>query len=209
MKIQISDQFQGIEHCLEQLQRNQNKKQFIETSFKSLIWFWVTFPLPTILVNPNNVIRTVLRYNIAGYLRICFLPWTYSTPFRESDLTEYRSLWCGWEPQYSSEVATRRWPDFEIFCWENDDSLCIVVALSAGKGWDWEIELSAVFTDQIAVGFFSIAIHSTEVVKMHFNESRMYAFHVKSGFAIIGNRHVSYLINRAKYMSELARLTHQ
>jgi hypothetical protein len=42
---------------LDQLQRNQNEKQFIEIGFKSLIEFWVTFFLPTILVYYNNIIR--------------------------------------------------------------------------------------------------------------------------------------------------------
>ena len=45
-----------IEQFFDQLQRNQCKKQFIEISLKSLVWSWVTFPLPTILVCYNNTI---------------------------------------------------------------------------------------------------------------------------------------------------------
>lgn len=40
---------------MNQLQRNQNKKQFIEISAKSLIWIWIIFSLPAILVYFNKV----------------------------------------------------------------------------------------------------------------------------------------------------------
>jgi len=40
-----------IHQILDQLQRNRNEKQFIEFSLKGLIWVWVTFPLPAILIS--------------------------------------------------------------------------------------------------------------------------------------------------------------
>lgn len=45
-----------IKRYLDRLQRNHCKKQFIETSLKNLIWIWVTFPLPTIILYSNNTI---------------------------------------------------------------------------------------------------------------------------------------------------------
>jgi hypothetical protein len=46
-----------IQEILVQLQRNRNKKQFIELGLTSLVWIWVTFPLPTILISYNNAIK--------------------------------------------------------------------------------------------------------------------------------------------------------
>ena len=49
-----------IHQDLAQLQRNQNEKQSIQIGLKSLIWFWVNFFLPTILIyynNNNQVVR--------------------------------------------------------------------------------------------------------------------------------------------------------
>ena len=46
---------------LNQRQHNSNKKQFIEISFKSLVQIWVTFPLSTILIFNNNLIKAASR----------------------------------------------------------------------------------------------------------------------------------------------------
>lgn len=48
-----------IHEILVQLQRNRNKKQFIELGLKSLVRIWVTFPLPAILISYNNAISLV------------------------------------------------------------------------------------------------------------------------------------------------------
>jgi len=50
-----SDQ-ERVHEILVQLQRNRNKKQFIELGSKSLVWVWVTFPLPAILIFCGGVI---------------------------------------------------------------------------------------------------------------------------------------------------------
>ena len=52
-KIQSSTAIK-IPQDLDQLQRNRTKKQFIETSLKSLVQVWVTFLLPTIIIYSNN-----------------------------------------------------------------------------------------------------------------------------------------------------------
>jgi len=43
-----------IHEILVRLQRNRNKKQFIEPDLKSLAWLWITFPLATNLIFYNN-----------------------------------------------------------------------------------------------------------------------------------------------------------
>ena len=43
---------------LDRFQRNQRENQLIELSLKSLVWVWVDFPLPTILIFYNNTIST-------------------------------------------------------------------------------------------------------------------------------------------------------
>ena len=48
----------GAGPILVRVQRNRNKKQFIELGFKSLVWIWVTFPLPIILIFYHNAIRS-------------------------------------------------------------------------------------------------------------------------------------------------------
>ena len=42
---------------------NWNKKQFIEFGLKSLVWIWVAFPLPTILISYNNTIISLRKMN--------------------------------------------------------------------------------------------------------------------------------------------------
>jgi len=47
--------YKRIHEILVQLQHSRNK-QSTELSLKSLVWVWVTFPLPTVLILYNNAI---------------------------------------------------------------------------------------------------------------------------------------------------------
>jgi hypothetical protein len=44
-----------ISQNLDQVQHNQNKKEFIEIILKSFVWLWLTLLLPTILAFSNNI----------------------------------------------------------------------------------------------------------------------------------------------------------
>ena len=79
---------------LDQLQRNRNKKRFIEIGFKSLVWFWVTFFLPIILVYYNNLI-------MVGQLGKL----TYVS-FRNWPTDIFSPGWATWK----TNVSFRNWP---------------------------------------------------------------------------------------------------